>query len=534
MILSDHDRQQLVEVFLAEAEETLARLEDLLLRLEQTPGDSELLHEIFRAAHTLKGNASCLQFDALTTSAHTVEGILDRLRSGELQATATRISQLLNAVDVLRDLSVRSIGGDCALTTRQEAVLAELTECSTEAAGTPPDVAGHEGGRIAAAQARSTHSLRVDIEKLDRMLNLTGEIAITRGRIYELISAQQGRERVLDAMHELDRLSLDLQELVMDARLVPVGPSLRHFHRVVRDLAAAASKRVNLVIEGNEVEVDTTVIEHLKDPITHMIRNAIDHGIEMPDERTAMGKPASGTVRITAAHESGAVVFRVADDGRGLNEADIVRRAHALEIETDRLSRQEILNLIFRPGFSTASKVTEISGRGVGMDVVQRNVEALRGSVTVTSEPGAGTTFTLRLPLTVALIEGFGVGVGDETYVIPIDAILECLELPVGSTRDARGVLDLRGSPVPFVRLRGLFDLPAAAPARENVVVVEVESGRAGIVVDELLGGNQTVMKPMSRFLHATGVTGSSILGNGRVALILDPEEIVRRAELAA
>jgi len=529
-ILSDSDRQQLVELFLVEAEEVLGQFEALLLQLEKTPERHELLHEIFRAAHTLKGNASCLQFTELTGFAHVVEGTLDRLRNREIEPTPARISRLLDSVDVLRNLATRSIAGQCALTESEQSLLAALSmeEPSAEEPAAAPAAPAQEADGAAKPVLRS---LRVDMDKLDRMLDLNGEITIARGRVHDLLAAGQPPEKVIDAVREVDRLSLNLQELVMSARLVPVGPSLRHFHRVVRDLASVSRKRVNLMIEGNEVEVDATVIEHLKDPITQMIRNAVDHGIETPDERVARGKPPAGTVRISASHDSGAVVIRISDDGRGLSETDIGRQARSRGIDTDRLSRQEVLGLIFQPGFSTAKRVTEISGRGVGMDVVLANVQSLRGTVNVSSQPGAGTTITMRLPLTVALIEGFAVAVGEEIYIIPVDAIVECIEMPRSGAREARGVLHLRGTPVPFVRLRDLFDLRSPLPARENAVIVQHEQRLAGIVVDELLGGRQTVMKPIGRMLRrAIGVAGSSILGNGRVALILDPQEIVRRA----
>ncbi|HEY8183840.1 MAG TPA: chemotaxis protein CheA [Thermoanaerobaculia bacterium] len=532
-LIRDIDRQQLVDVFVVESEETLASLEELLLRLEHAPEDQDILNEIFRGAHTLKGNASCLQFDELSGFAHVVEEMLERLRTGDLHVSPTRISQLLDAVDTLRDLSARSVaGGERSLLANQRALLAELSESALHSLSDGQQKSEHGAEKTSSERGtRSSRSLRVGIEKLDRMLDLTGEIAIARGHVRLLMSGDHGTEAIFDAIRELDRLSLDLQELVMNARLVPVGPALRRFHRVVRDVAATAGKRVSLVIEGDEVEVDTTVIEQLKDPITHMIRNSIDHGIERPEERTARGKAATATIRISASHESGGVVFRFADDGRGLDEVRIAGRARAMSIDVERLSREDILGLIFQPGFSTAHEVTEVSGRGIGMDVVRRNVELLRGTVSVASVAGTGTTIMIRLPLTVALIEGFGVAVGDETYIVPIDAIAECMELPAGTPPDARGVLNLRGEPLPFVRLGHLFDIPTTSPVRENVVVIHHQRGRAGLVVQELLGGSQSVMKPMGHLLRGVaGLAGSSILGNGRVALILDPHEIVRRA----
>ncbi|MCU1229293.1 MAG: CheA signal transduction histidine kinase [Acidobacteria bacterium] len=525
--ITDDDRRELVDAFVAETDDVLNELEQSLLRLELTPDDDQLLHDIFRGVHTLKGNAACLQYDDLTRFAHVMEELLEGMREGRVDANAARVSQLLDVVDALRDISVRSVSGNGALTEVQEALLQHVAEWAKGADATPIDPAR------AAASTRSSHTqvvrnLRVGIDKLDRMLNLVGEIATARGNVRQLIEETRD-EKTLDAVRELDRLSFDLQEAIMNVRLVPVGPSLRHFHRIVRDLAASQSKRVVLVIEGEDVEVDTTVIEQLKDPITHMIRNAIDHGIEQPQVRVAAGKSAAGTIRITALHQSGGIVFRIADDGAGLNDARIAERCRALGIDPDRLTRQELRDMTLRPGFSTAREVTDLSGRGVGMDVVRRNVESLRGTLSIDSQPGAGTTIDIRLPLTVAVIDGFAVGVGDETYVIPIDSISECTEFPAGID-EATGVMNLRGEPLPWLRIQSLFGLDSAAAERENVVVVEHEHGRAGIVVDQLFGSSQVVMKPMGRFLRQVpGVSGSSILGNGRVALILDVREIVRR-----
>jgi len=537
--LDDNDRQQLIDAFVAETDDVLNEMEQLFLRLEQTPEDDQLLHEIFRGVHTLKGNASCLQFDDLTQLAHVMEALLDGMREGRIDANAAGVSQLLEALDALRDVAVRSVNGNGALTEQQQDLLLLLAAW----AGSGVTNNQHDADRDASVQqpapaARSARSLRVGIEKLDRMLDLAGEIATVRGNVRQLVEETSRDEKTLDAVRELDRLSFDLQEAIMNVRLVPVGPSLRHFHRVVRDLAASQGKRAMLVLEGEDVEVDTTVIEQLKDPITHMIRNAIDHGLEQPQTRTERGKNPVGTIRITALHQSGGVFFQLSDDGAGLNETSIAERTRSLGFDPERLTRQELWNMTLRPGFSTASEVTDLSGRGVGMDVVRRNVESLRGTLNIDSQTGAGTTINIRLPLTVAVIDGFAVGVGEETYVIPIDTIIECTEFPAdeqGLKSESTGIIDLRGEPLPFLRLQSIFRLEGTTGERENVVVVEHASGRAGIVVDHLFGSAQVVMKPMGRFLRQVpGVSGSSILGNGRVALILDIQEIIRRASEAA
>ncbi|HET7434812.1 MAG TPA: chemotaxis protein CheW [Thermoanaerobaculia bacterium] len=469
-----NELHELIDAFRSETEEIFERVGELLLQLEQWPDDTEALNEIFRGAHTIKGGAACLQFDELTALAHEVEEELEELRNGAARPTRVTISRLLESFDAMRALAARSISGS--------------------------------------ALSRSTsHSLRVGIDRLDDMLDLTGEIAIARGRVRELCG---GDDRALDAMRELDRLCFDLQELVMRARMVALAPALRPFQRVVRDVAALRGKEVSLVIEAGDVEVDSAVIEQLRDPITHMLRNAIDHGIE-----------SIGTIRITASHDRSGITICLSDDGRGLDEEKIARRAQELGLEPS-------LDLIFRPGFSTASEVTDLSGRGVGMDVVRRNVDALRGTISVASRRGAGTTFTIRLPLTVSVIEGFAVAAAGETYVLPIDVVAECMALPATAANDATGILNVRGEVLPFLRLREVFALSAVQrPHRENVVVVQHDHGRAALVVDDLLGASDTVMKPIGGLLgQVPGVSGSSILGNGRVALVLDARELVRCA----
>jgi len=523
LVFNSDDREQLVETFLAEADETVTRLEELLLQMEQSR-DDELLHEIFRAAHTLKGNAACLQFDELTALAHAAEELLERMRMGEVQATPASIGRLLDAVDAFRDLSARSVTGDASLTAAQQQLIADLTAFA--AAEAAPAIAA--GTMQPVAAAASHRSVRVGAVKLDRMLDLTGEIAIARGRIGQQLGASVNGS-VADALYELDRLNLELQELVMHARLVPIAPALRPFHRVVRDVAARQGKRVTLVIDATDVEVDTAVIENLKDPMTHMVRNAIDHGIETADVRIAAGKSPAGCIRVVASQENGGIAIRFSDDGHGIDEAKIAQRARELGMDTDRLTRAELLSLIFEPGFTTASSVSDLSGRGVGMDIVRRNVEALRGTVSVASEPNRGTTLTIRLPLTVAVIEGFGVRIAGETYIVPIESVVECTDFPDGQAAEPRGVLNIRGEALPFVRLRHFFGFEGAAPARQNVVIVQTENGRAGIVVDDLAGGHQTVMKPLQGQLRRIpGIGGSSILGSGRVALIVDVPELLR------
>jgi two-component system chemotaxis sensor kinase CheA len=299
----------------------------------------------------------------------------------------------------------------------------------------------------------------------------------------------------------------------------------------VRDTAASHGKNARLITLGEDVELDTTAVEALRDPLTHMIRNAIDHGIEPSPTRIAAGKPPLGHITVEARHEAGSIIILVSDDGAGLQRRDILARARALGIETDRLSDAEVWRLIFEPGFSTAANVTDLSGRGVGMDVVRRSIEALRGTIGIETREGVGTTFTIRLPLTLAVIEGFGVEVGGESYIVPMENVLECVEMRASESRDDRtGVLLLRDEIVPYIRLRSLFAVQAEPAARENVLIVRRNGSKAGLVVDTLNGAGQAVIKPLgSWFTEVPGIAGSSILGNGRVALILDTNTILNQ-----
>jgi two-component system chemotaxis sensor kinase CheA len=399
----------------------------------------------------------------------------------------------------------------------------------------PRATAEAAGSRTALPQP-GTRTLRVSLETLDRILDLTGEIAVDRGRLREALEREGGDSRDAAELHrESDRLHAELQELVMKARMEPLGATFGRFARVVRDLAVSLDKSARLAIEGEDVEVDAKVIEHVRDPLTHLVRNALSHGIESPQQRRAAGKDPSGLIRLRAFREAGGIVIEVEDDGAGLSSARIRERVRALGLaaDPDGLDEAALQRMIFEPGFSTASAVTEVSGRGVGLDVVRRNVDALRGSVAVSSREGAGTTFTIRLPLSLAIVPGFAIETAGETYILPLDAVFECLELPQGELRgpDGSGVLSLRGEALPCRRLRRQFGLEGDSPLREYVVVVVHAGKRLGLVVDELNGETQAVLKPLGRLLRGvSGLAGSAILGSGRVALMLDLPGLFREA----
>lgn len=546
------NREMLLQSFREETEECLQQMEQLLLALETHPEDRELISSLFRAAHTIKGNASLLEFDALARFLHDVEDLLDLCRSNGVVPSQEVISILLKTVDAQRQMAKRAVEGETGLLPEHEALSARLVELTAKIK--PAEAPGAQDSSATNAPDFSTgareskasvQNLRVDVGKLDRMLNLTVEFAIAQGRQRRILEEKLGlsgnRREVLESHHGLEALFLELQELVMKIRMVPVGPTFHRFARSVRDAARKSGKLARMLVVGDDVEVDTTILEHIHDPLMHMIRNSVDHGLETPEVRRALGKDPSGKIVLQAFHDSGNIVVQISDDGAGLDHERILAHARAKGIvaEGARLSETEIHNLIFQPGFSTAAKVSELSGRGVGLDVVRRNVNALSGAILVESRKGLGTTFTIRLPLTLAIIDGFAVKVGTETYVIPLSSVKECLELPAERhSSDEGGVINLRGEALPYVRLRDLFDSTGNAPSREKIIVVEYQGGRAGLAADELLGEQQAVIKPLGRlFQGIRGVSGSTILGNGRVALILDvpalcTEAIHRSAEL--
>lgn len=538
----EFDLAAILQTFIAECEEHFAKMEEALVGLEANPDDDKLLEAIFRGAHTLKGNAASLGYPKVAGFAHGFEELLQRFRNRALAVTPERVTLLLRSLDAMRQMVPEAIAGAEELSDNHSALLNQL------ASGNPDDLPGASqpettniprrpfGRRQSdvTAWVERAGTIRVDTLKLDRMLNLAGEIAIAQGRLRQVIEhAGADKSEALEAQDQVERLSMELQENIMKVRMVPVGPTFRQYIRTVRDVAQEHGKTALLTLDGEDVEVDVSVIEHLRDPLTHMIRNALDHGIETPELRKSHGKDPCGTIALKAFHEGANIVIQVSDDGAGLQRHKIIERArlNGLVAEPEKLSDQELYRLIFEAGFSTAEAVTDLSGRGVGMDVVRRNIEALRGSVAIDSEAGKGTTISVKLPLTLAIIEGFGVGIGDDTYVLPLHAVSECIEMPASERAHerAQGVINLRGEPLPYVRLRSWFDLSSPRPNRENIVVVELDGAKAGLAVDSLQGSRQTVIKSLGeQFKDLPGISGSAILGNGRVALILDVAALLR------
>ncbi len=536
-------RDIILKNFLLESEEGLSQMEQSILELEHHPNSSETIQSIFRVVHTMKGNASLLEIDGLLAFSHSAEDLLDDLRNGNLSVTPEIVTLLLDLVDALRQMVAAAGQGKDEMGPSAKSILARISHhLNADGKTARKQEASREyEGRLSDSEItgevhhKATRTLRVDVEKLDRLLDLAGELTIARGRVGQMLEAKGeiSIEDLRDAHSFSDALHYELQDTILKVRMVPIGPLFHQYNRTVRDMAKSLGKMAQLRIEGEEIEVDTSVVEYLKDPLLHMIRNALGHGIEPPAQRKKSGKSQTGTITIRAAREGGNIVIEITDDGAGLDKQKISELAlkKGLISESQKLSDHEICQLIFEPGFTTASHVSDMSGRGVGMDVVRRNIQALRGSVHVTSQAGVGATVRIRLPLTLAIIEGFGVGIGDETYVIPVDQVIECVDLPREDHENARrdGVLQLRNEPLPFIYLKDHFGLPGERGARQSVVVVQHETSRAGLAVNELYGSTQTVIKPLPAiFKDVPGVSGSAILGNGRVALILDIPALFR------
>ncbi len=382
--------------------------------------------------------------------------------------------------------------------------------------------------QVSEKKAQDAKLIRVPADKLDHLINLVGELVIA-GAATSLLAHTRRDGELIEASSLLTRLVEEIRDASLQLRTVQIGETFNRFHRLVRDACKDLGKDVQLVINGGETELDKSIVEKIGDPLMHLVRNSLDHGIEAPAVREAAGKAPQGTLFLNAFHDAGNIVIEVGDDGAGLNRNKILAKAieRGLVDAEAHLSDREVFDLIFAPGLSTADQVTNLSGRGVGMDVVRRNLQALRGTINVDSQSGQGTRLTLRLPLTLAIIDGFLVVSGNRSYVIPLDAVVECIERP--ESEHERNYFNLRGQVLPAVCLREIFNLPGERPARESVVVVQYAGQRAGIVVDRLAGELQAVIKPLGAiFRHLQGIGGSTILGSGEVALILDISALIK------
>jgi two-component system chemotaxis sensor kinase CheA len=533
-----------VKEFLVESYENLDRLDRDFVDLEQNPSN-ESLANIFRAIHSIKGTCGFLGFSKLESLTHAGEGLLSLLRDGQLQVNRRIIDALLAMIDAVRELLSR-IETDGAEGDLDYTSLIELLGALQKNGGIPVDRQGASPpARAELSSAMQNQSelrtavldstVRVDVRLLDKLMNLAGELVLARNQITQVATNQEGSVP-WPALHRLNLVTAELQEKIRKSHMQPIGNVWNKFPRLARSLAAACGKQVRVAMAGEETELDRTIVEAIKDPLTHVLRNSVDHGIETPAARIAAGKVAEGRIMLRAFHEGGQVVIEIRDDGAGINPGDIRHKALQLGvISTDqarRMAERELINLIFLPGFSTAQKVTNLSGRGVGLDVVRTNIEKISGRVDVKSKWREGTTIKFKIPLTLAVIPALMVRAGSDTYAIPQLSVLELVRLAGEQAKKAINnvhkapVFRWRGNLLPLVQLSKLLkasEQPHENGACINIVVLQANGREFGLVVDRIGDCIDIVAKPLGKQLKKhLAFSGATILGDGGVALILD------------
>jgi two-component system chemotaxis sensor kinase CheA len=528
----------LVDAFIVETEELLQSIDQDLVGLEHVPGDDELLNRVFRALHSIKGTAGFLGFAPIIQLGHHAEDVLNALRRREVQLTQSTMNALLATRDRLGVMVADLRGGGLKPKYEIEALLVELDRLQKPQAAALEDNSGDLLGASTLAQAQAT--MRVDVRKIDDLINLIGELVVERNRLLQLTKTLNSDISQVDSplSHSASRLSFiteELQAAALRTRMVPISTVFCRFPRLVRDLAQALKKETRLIVRGEETEIDRTLVELVSDPLVHLIRNALDHGLESPEMRESGGKPRQGTICIEATQEGDQILVTLSDDGSGIDPARILGKAIEMQIVTAEraasLSERETLNFIFLPGFSTADKATDVSGRGVGMDVVRTNLKKVNGSIEVHSKIGRGTTVVMHLPLTLAVVPVLLVQAADDVFALPLRAIVETDRQ--ANTRvhlvDGCEVVRLRGETLPLLRLRSLCPLSSNQTAPEGkIVVLEVAEKRFALLVDGLAGQESTVIKPLGSYLHdCTGIAGATVSGDGRVRLVLDPGELI-------
>jgi two-component system, chemotaxis family, sensor kinase CheA len=588
----DCDDQELLEGFLAETTELLEKLDDDLITLEKSPEDAELMNRIFRSIHTVKGASSFLGFDLLVKVTHKTEDVLNRLRKSELTLNSEIMDVILEAVDLVKTLVSDIKAGDI-VERELESTIAKLipflSESATEAtvlapvfaslqqeekpkpagAEPPPQAAAPQAAvpqvtppaaklkdppvpKAPAAKGEEladNSTVRVDVKRLDDLMNQVGELVLERNRMIQLHSDYQfglDPSAFSDDFGKLSKrlnfVTSELQMQVLKMRMLPVEKVFKKFPRIVRNLARDLGKEVDLQIIGEETELDRSVVDEIGDPLIHLIRNALDHGLEPPDERLAAGKPRCGTVVLAAAHEGNQIVISIKDNGRGIDPDRVSRKALEKGLITEEqlatMGSREILDLLFLPGFSTKEQATDLSGRGVGMDVVRTNIRKLNGIIEIKNEIGQGSEFILKLPLTLAIIQSLLVEVEREVYSIPLASVIETMRVNQDEFHMVGGqeVLKLRDSVLPLLRLQRVFSCAETGADRKTcyVVIVGVAEKRVGLVVTRLLGQQEVAIKSLGKFLaNLPGIGGSTIMGDGRVALIVDPMGLIGGGEAA-
>jgi two-component system chemotaxis sensor kinase CheA len=589
--------------FLIEAQEMLEILDQRFVALESDPDNKELLNEIFRAMHSMKGSAGFLGFQCLVDVTHRAENILNKLRQGEIAVSQQVVDIILETVDVVKSLvtDIRESGSDTHVATDAVATKLDLVLEMSATGILPPEEATREEGQAIpppvqkvgeilmqegaatkeqilealerqeqkaplgeilvrskiiteqtlegalqkqgkAGRGDEDQTIRVETRRLDSVMNLVGELVLGRNRLMKLGGGLEHRyendslvRELAETLAQINLVTTDLQLSVMKTRMVPIRKVLGKFPRMVRDLAQKLNKQVRLELHGEETELDKSVADEIGDPLVHLVRNAVDHGIEPPGSRHQMGKPAEGMVRISASQEGNSIVIRIQDDGQGLHidrlKTKALARGVITEAEAAGMDMREVYNLIFLPGFSTSEAVTDVSGRGVGMDVVRTNIRKINGTVEVESQPGHGTVITIKLPLTIAIIQALLVEVDRSTFAIPLSSVIEAVKINKSDIKTVNGreVLNLRDRVMPVLRLADEFGIQTD-PARDKfyVVVAGLGERRVGVIVDELRSQEEVVIKSMGDYLtDIKGVAGATITGEGKVVLILDIPELV-------
>ncbi len=540
--------QEIVQEFLVESHENLSRLDQDMVELESRPEDAALLASVFRTMHTIKGACGFLGFTVLEKIAHRAEGLLALLRDGRLRLNPPLVSLILEAVDATRSVlaQIEATGQEGSerfdqLIDRLEAAAQENRSRPVEPnpAAAPPEQAALRADpakpedETAKSSASADANIRVGVGLLDKLMDLVGELVLARNQILQFSTGRE--DAALNATSQrLNLITTELQENVMKTRMQPIGVVWNKLPRLVRDLSLSLGKQVHLEMEGAETELDRTIIEAIKDPLVHLVRNACDHGVEAPEARQRAGKPAQGVLSLRAYHEGGQVNIEIADDGAGIDVARVRQKAverGLLSAElAQKISDREAFNLIFSPGFTTAATVSNVSGRGVGMDVVRTHIERIGGIVDLSSRPGEGTTVKLKIPLTLAIIPGLLVTSGGEQFVIPQVSLLELIRLDSGSSEKrieyvhGTPVYRCRGALLPIAYLNDVLGLqPSRSGDAVSIVVLQAEDRQFGLVVDGISDTQEIVVKPLGKQLKGLTVyAGATILGDGRVALILD------------
>ena len=561
----DEDDIPLLLDFITESNEHIESAEAGLLELEDRPRDTEVLNQIFRAFHTIKGMAGFLNLTQIGSLAHSAENLLDMARKGELVLTGNNTDLVFASIDTIKKMMAtlaeaieagEPVPSQPGLDTLLDKLKA-AAEGATEQPLTRQDdeqmdkLLGRQQSQGSFESSASSiksktksfsgdEKIKVSTKRLDNLINMAGELVIAQLMVTEQITGTlAGEHELIRKTTHQSKIVRELQELSMAMRMVPIRGVFQKMARLVRDLSHKFDKKINFVTSGDDTELDRSIVDKIADPLVHMVRNSLDHGIEPADQRAKAGKSPTGTLELRAFHQAGNIVIEIEDDGKGLDRQKILKKAVDQGIvEPDQeLPDEEIFKLIFHAGLSTAKEITSVSGRGVGMDVVKKNIEALRGRIDVASTPGKGSVFTIRMPLTLAIIDGQVIKIGSERYIIPINSIVKSLKPTAQQLSSVSGraeMINVRGDLIPLVRLYKLFRIAPTTedPTEALIVVVEEDGRKCGLLVDELLGQQQVVIKNLGEGLGAVaGISGGAIMGDGKISLILDVPGLIQLSQ---